>query len=106
MRIVDIWINCPTVEAADTIAERLIEARLVACANLYEPVRSAYHWNGGVERETEHPLLVKTRDELGDLVEAAGRTMHPYEVPAIIRVAIDSVNADYLAWVYAETRDP
>ncbi len=106
MQITTIWINCPSVDTATTIGDTLIAERLVACSNLYAPIQSAYRWKCEIARETEHPLLVKTRVELGDLVEARVRDLHPYEVPPILRLTIDNANADYIAWVYAETRDP
>jgi periplasmic divalent cation tolerance protein len=106
MQIIDILGNCPSIETADEISAALIEQRLVACSNLYAPIQSAYRWQGKLEHTQEHPLLVKTRPELGDLVEAEVRRLHPYEVPSILRIAVDHANADYIAWVHAETRAP
>ncbi|MEL7516288.1 MAG: divalent-cation tolerance protein CutA [Pseudomonadota bacterium] len=106
MQITGIWINCSSVDIATTIGDTLIAERLVACSNLYAPIQSAYRWKGDIARETEHPLLVKTRADLGDMVEARVRDLHPYEVPPILRVIIDAANADYIAWVYGETRNP
>ncbi len=106
MPLIDIWINCPSLETADAITEALLDAQLIACANLYPPIESAYVWDGAIERAEEHPLLLKTRAELGDAVEEAVRALHPYDVPPILRSNIDGANADYLAWVYAVTGAP
>jgi periplasmic divalent cation tolerance protein len=103
LAIIDIWINCPDEAVADRIAENLIDRRLVACANLYPAIRSVYRWQGGIARESEVPLLVKTRAELFDAVEKAVRANHPYETPSIIGLAIARVNADYRDWVFEET---
>jgi periplasmic divalent cation tolerance protein len=105
MPIIDIWINCPSLETADAITEALLDQNLIACANLYPPIESAYVWNGSIERAQEHPLLLKTRAELADAVEAAVRALHPYDVPPILRSEI-TANADYEAWVHAVTRAP
>lgn len=105
MPIIDILINCPSIETADAISAALIERRLVACTNRYPAIQSAYFWQGEVVREPEIPLLLKTRAALGDAVEQAVRTLHPYEVPPIIRTNV-AANADFIAWVYAETRAP
>ena len=104
--IIDIWVNCPTEECANRIADHLISERLAACSNLYPAISSRYHWKGRVENESEYPLLIKTRASLGDRVETAVRDLHPYETPSIIRVSIDQVNDDYSDWVYSETVDP
>ncbi|WP_299677137.1 divalent-cation tolerance protein CutA [uncultured Roseobacter sp.] len=105
MPIIDILVNCPTVETADTISAALIAQRLVACSNRYPPIQSAYTWQGKLEQDEEHPLLLKTRADLAQQVEDAIRALHPYEVPPILRTAVEA-NADYEAWVYDVTRDP
>jgi periplasmic divalent cation tolerance protein len=106
MKLIDVWINCPDEDHARRIAERLVEGRLVACANIYAPIESVYRWQGAVERAREVPLLVKTRAELFEAVAAEARGMHPDETPAIHAVEAAAVTADYLAWAYGETREP
>lgn len=103
MDIVEIWVNCPSVDVANTISGNLIERRLVACSNLYAPIQSAYLWRGVVEHQQEHPLLLKTRAELVARVEKSVRDLHPYEVPPIVRIAIASANEDYAQWIYEMT---
>lgn len=94
--------NCPTEAAADAIADVLLDRRLVACSNRHAPIRSRYRWQGRIEEETEIPLVVKTRPDLAETVEAVIRQHHPYETPAIIRIEA-TANADYLEWIAAET---
>jgi len=103
MQVIDIWINCPDAETAQSISARLITDRLVACSNTFAPVTSRYHWKGGIESETEVPLLVKTRDDLFDAVCAVVCDLHPYETPAIMAVPVVFVNDDYRQWVMEET---
>lgn len=102
MPMLAILTNCPDAETADTIAEALILARLAACANRYAPITSLYHWEGAVERATEIPLLLKTRPELAERVEAEIRRLHPYDCPPILRMGLEA-NADFLAWIADET---
>ena len=103
MKLVEICVNCPNLEVAQRISDLLIEERLIACANIHASIQSSYHWKGSIEQETEVPLIVKTREELFDLVAEKIKTLHPYETPSIIGVAVDRVNQDYLDWIYAET---
>ncbi|MFP4275244.1 MAG: divalent-cation tolerance protein CutA [Paracoccaceae bacterium] len=105
MPMLAILTNCPDEESADEIAQALILARLAACANRYAPIRSLYHWNGEVASETEVPLLLKTRPDLGDALEAELRELHPYDTPPILRIPMEA-NADFLAWIAEETRHP
>ncbi|MEO1089850.1 MAG: divalent-cation tolerance protein CutA [Pseudomonadota bacterium] len=103
--IVDIWVNCPSHEVADRIAERLLSARLAAATNQFAEVISRYVWKGKLERATEIPLRIKTRRSLAAHCEAQIRDLHPYETPSIQVVAIADVNVEYLEWVYAETAE-
>lgn len=103
MTIIDIWINCPSGDVAHEISESLVGERLAACTNTFTEIQSAFHWKGRVERETEIPLLVKTREDLFDAVCERVRALHPYETPGIMALEVKHVNRDYMDWVLAET---
>ena len=103
MEIVAIQVNCPDETLAERIAVQAIEARLAACANIRAPMTSLYRWKGAVERETETPLILKTRAELFDRVLEAVGPLHPDETPCVFAHPIPQVARDYLEWVHAET---
>lgn len=103
MTLIDIWINCPSEDVARDISEALVAERLAACTNTFAAIQSAFHWKGKVERETEVPLLVKTREELFDTVCGRVEALHPYETPGIMAVEITRVNEAYRDWVFEET---
>ena len=103
MKLLDVWINCPDQQCAETISSQLLERRLVACSNIYPPVKSAYHWQGKIESEQEIPLLLKTRDSLFEELCKLVKELHPYEVPSIIGIPIEFVNDDYRRWLEKET---
>jgi periplasmic divalent cation tolerance protein len=103
MEIIAVQVNCPDEALAERIASALIEARLVACANIRAPMTSLYRWKGAVERDAETPLILKTRAELFDRVLDAVRALHPDETPCVFAHPIPQVNDDYRAWVHAET---
>jgi periplasmic divalent cation tolerance protein len=96
--------NLPNREAACKLAEALVGARLAACVNVMAECVSVYRWNGAVETAAEVPVLIKTRTELYSDVEAFIRAHHPYELPEVIALPVQSGLASYLAWVTAETR--
>ncbi|AVO37613.1 divalent-cation tolerance protein CutA [Pukyongiella litopenaei] len=102
MPLVAFLVNCPDADTADAIADALIAARLVACSNRHAPIRSRYRWQGEIETAEEHPLLLKTRPDLADRVEAEIARLHPYDVPPILRMTMQA-NAAYLDWIAAET---
>jgi periplasmic divalent cation tolerance protein len=96
--------NLPDRETAERLAGVLMEKRVAACVNILAPCRSVYRWKGAVQREDEHPVLIKTTAERYPALEAAIRAAHPYELPEIIAVPIEHGLPAYLAWVDAETK--
>ena len=96
--------NLPDRAAAERLAALLIEQRLAACVNILAPCRSVYRWKGAVQRDEEHPMLIKTTAGRYAALEKVLRAGHPYELPEIIAVPIERGLPAYLDWVAAETR--
>lgn len=95
--------NLPDRAAAESLADALITEQLAACVNILAPCRSVYRWQGAVQHDEEHPLLIKTTEERYAALEQAIRTRHPYELPEIVAVRIERGLAAYLEWLAAET---
>ena len=87
---------------AEALGRALVEQSLAACVQVGPVVTSIYRWKGSTEQSIERLILIKTRAELFERVEAAIRAVHPYEVPEIIAVPVSAGHAPYLAWI-AET---
>jgi periplasmic divalent cation tolerance protein len=98
--LVLLYVPCGSEDEAAGLARALVEARLIACANLH-PIRSVYRWEGRVVDEAEVVLLAKTTANQAAAAEAEIRRRHSYEVPCILRLPTAGVNADYLAWIRA-----
>jgi periplasmic divalent cation tolerance protein len=95
--------NLPDRAAAESLADALITERLAACVNILAPCRSVYRWQGSVQHDEEHPVLIKTTEERYAALEQAIRTRHPYELPEIVAVRIERGLAAYLDWLDEET---
>lgn len=95
--------NLPDRAAAEKLADALVEKRVAACVNILAPCWSVYRWQGAVQRDEEHPVLIKTTREAYPELEAQIRAHHPYELPEIIAVPIERGLPAYLDWVAAET---
>ena len=94
-----VFCTCPSSEVADGIATALVEGRLAACVNIVPGIRSVYRWQGKVERDEELLLVIKTHRERYAKLEETIRERHPYELPEIVRVPIDTGLPEYLAWI-------
>ena len=95
--------NLPERAAAERLADALVAKRLAACINILAPCRSVYRWQGAVQHDEEHPVLIKTTRAAYAELEAQIRAHHPYELPEIIAVPIERGLPAYLDWVAAET---
>jgi periplasmic divalent cation tolerance protein len=96
--------SLPDRESAEKLAVLLIERRLAACVNILAPCASVYRWQGEIQHDEEHPLLIKTGQDRYAELEASIRANHPYELPEIIAVPIVGGLPAYLQWVESETR--
>ncbi len=94
-----IYCTCPDIDTAEKIARQLIETKLAACVNILPGLLSIYEWQGQVESAREHLLLIKSPKACYAQIETAIKALHPYQLPEIVAVAIDSGSAEYLQWI-------
>lgn len=95
--------TCPDRTTAERIAETVVSERLAACVNIVPGLTSIYRWEGQIQREVELLLLIKTRQEIYSLLEARIRELHPYQVPEIIALPIQTGSVAYLDWIADST---
>lgn len=86
-------------EDAERIARALVDRRLAACVSVVPGLVSVYRWKGNVERDEERLLVIKTRGEKVDALRDALVSLHPYELPELVVVAVEGGHAPYLAWI-------
>jgi periplasmic divalent cation tolerance protein len=86
-------------EEAKRIAHALVEERLAACVNIAGDTESIYRWEGEVENAQEILLLIKTRVEKIEALEAAVRRLHSYDVPEFVILKVDGGSPAYLKWM-------
>lgn len=86
-------------EDAERIARTLVERRLAACVNVVPRLVSIYRWKGGVERDEESLLVIKTRADRVDALRESLVALHPYELPELLVLPVAAGHAPYLAWI-------
>ncbi len=84
------------------IGHKLLEQRLIACYNLTE-IESGYWWEGQIKVNPEALLILKTKEENFEKIEAFIKESGGYEVPEIVAVKPERVNQPYLDWMEKET---
>jgi periplasmic divalent cation tolerance protein len=89
---------------AEKIAQLLLDERLIACANIVNPVSSFFHWSGKIERAEECLIVMKSRMDLFSQVAERVKGLHSYEVPEILALQIVDGSAAYLDWLGCELK--
>jgi len=94
-----VYMTVGTKDEALSIADALLEERLVACANIIDGVTSVYRWEGKVQRDQEVVLIAKTGVSRVEAVIRRGRELHSYDCPCIVALSIKDGNPAFLEWV-------
>jgi len=89
----------PTVEDAEKLAELIVESRLAACVQILRQVTSVYFWEGKVQKEGEHLLLIKTLQDNYDDLEKLISVNHSYDTPEIVAIRVENVYEKYSTWI-------
>jgi periplasmic divalent cation tolerance protein len=88
---------------AEALVRELLDRRLIACGTLVPGARSIYRWQGKIADEREVLLLLKTRSARLAALQDAFRELHPYKVPELLAVSVDTGLAKYIEWINGET---
>jgi len=84
---------------ANKIAKKLVEAKLIACANIVRDIKSIFSWKGKLEKADEVLLILKSQKRCFPGIVKTVKKLHSYDVPEIIALPIIDGNKDYLKWV-------
>jgi len=84
------------------IANLVVKKRLAACVN-YTKIGSVYAWKEKLENTEEFLALFKTTQKAKELLKREIEKTHPYEVPEIVELKMDSVSKPYLDWLAKST---
>ena len=90
-------------EEAVTLVKALLDRRLIACGTLVPGARSIYRWQGKISDEREVLLLLKTRSARVEPLQTAFKELHPYKVPELLVLSVDTGLEKYLDWINGET---
>ena len=83
----------------ESLARSIVEAKLAACVQILPQMTSVFSWEGQIQTDPEHLLLIKTLEEKFDELSAFIKERHSYDVPEIVAIPAEKVSEDYLKWV-------
>lgn len=96
--------TCPDEETARHIAAALVEQELAACVNIIPGIESIYRWHDQIESGRECLLIIKSNVACYGELERSLKTLHPYELPEIVAVPIQTGLPAYLDWIDNNTK--
>lgn len=91
--------TAPDSGEAESLAQKIVEARLAACVQVLPRMISVYIWEGEIQKEGEHLLLIKTLPERWDALRDFITANHSYTVPEIVAIDADKVAEPYVKWI-------
>lgn len=98
-----VYATFPSADLAEQIGGLLLDRGLAACVNIGQPVTSIYIWQGRRCRDTETPMIIKTRGDLVDRVVAEVRALHSFDNPALLALPVTGGSADFMHWIVTQT---
>ena len=103
MKPVIIVSTFPDKTSITKIANQLVKKKLTACVNIMK-ISSVYSWKGKIENQPEYLALFKTTKKNQPVLKKELRKLHPYDIPEIAEINVDSINQPYLKWLVDSTR--
>ncbi len=97
-----VYMTAASAAEARAIGRALVEARLAACVNVIDGMRSIYRWEGEIQEEGETVLIAKTRRANVDALTEKVRELHSYDCPCVVALPIEGGNPAFLDWIEAE----
>ncbi len=100
-----VFVTAKNKAEAQKIARGLLDAKLIACANILDGVQSMFWWQGKIDRAAETLLVLKTKRSLFKKVVAKVKALHSYETPEVIALPVIEGSSDYLKWIDASVQN-
>lgn len=92
-----IYTICKNKKEAKKLGEKIIRARLAACANVW-PIESVYFWGDKLRKDKEVALLLKTTKSKAAAAKKFIEKSHSYTVPFVGIIDLKNANQKYKNW--------
>ena len=102
MKSVLIISTYPNKKSILKIANVLVKNQTIACVNISK-IDSVYSWNGKIQNLPEYIAIFKTTSKNKTKLKKIIAETHPYDVPEIVEIDVNSINKSYLNWLIQST---
>ncbi len=85
-------------KTARSLARVLVETKTAACVTISENVTSVYRWQGKIQEDSEHLLIIKTEAGKFSAAEKIIKNLHNYDLPEVLAFKVTEGSASYLEW--------
>ena len=97
-----VYITTADSDEAYRIGETIVEERLAACVNIFDGIKSVYHWEGKICKDSESVLVAKTDKKSMEQLIYRVKELHSYSCPCIVALPVIGGNKQYLSWIQQE----
>jgi len=84
------------------IGKQLVQKKLAACVNISK-IDSIYSWKGKIQNDSEYLAFFKTTKKNQSILKNEIQKLHPYDVPEIAEINVNSINKPYIDWLIDST---
>jgi len=92
----------PDKKSITKISKEFVNDKIVACINITK-ISSIYSWQGKIEDTSEYLAIFKTTSKNKKILKEKIKSSHPYDVPEIAEITVNSINQPYLKWLIDST---
>jgi len=96
-----IYMTAGSLDEAKRIGRELVSNKLAACVNILPQMQSIYVWEGKLQEDAEVVMIAKTTAANTAELIAKVKSLHSYDVPCIVSLAVEEGYPPFLDWIAA-----
>lgn len=91
--------TCSSNSFATDLAQKIVNERIAASANVVAGVNSLYIWNERMETSHEVLIIFKTNGIAVEKLISRIKDLHNYETPMVCAHKIEKIDPNYALWI-------
>ena len=97
--IIFVYVTFPNIKEAKKMSKKLLNKKLIGCANIFPKMESIYIWNDKLNEDMEVAVYFKSHAHLEKKIISFISKHHPYDTPCIAFIKPKSLNKKYAQWL-------